>query len=143
MEFPLVFPLFFCYPISRKWGKIMFFVMGIEDGQCELGFDQTMICPICGRFGHLRVSMTYTCMSLFFLPIWKWGKRYYAVMSCCGARCQLDDQLGRKIARGHISSLDPSELEFSSQDGGSRRCRCCGYETTEAFAFCPKCGTRF
>ncbi|WP_242845564.1 zinc-ribbon domain-containing protein [Butyrivibrio sp. WCE2006] len=26
---------------------------------------------------------------------------------------------------------------------GYKRCRQCGYETTEGFDFCPKCGTRF
>lgn len=121
----------------------MFFVMGIEDGQQDLDFDQTMICPVCGRFGHLRVSMTYTCLSLFFLPVWKWGRRYRAVMSCCGAGCSLDPQLGHAIARRHISQLDPSDLEFSPPRKAVRRCRCCGYETAEAFDYCPKCGTRF
>ena len=26
---------------------------------------------------------------------------------------------------------------------GYKKCRQCGYETTEDFDFCPKCGTRF
>lgn len=124
-------------------GGRMFFIMGINQEQKELDFDQTVICPGCGRFGHLRVVVVYTCLSLFFLPVFKWGKRYYATMSCCGASCELDAELGQDIARGRVTQLDPSQLHFS-QSHCRRCCRSCGYTTDDhTFDFCPKCGTRF
>lgn len=120
----------------------MFFMMGIQQAQKELNFDQTVVCPACGRFGHLHVTMTYTYLSLFFLPILKWGKRFYASISCCGAGCELDPSLGRSIARGEIDVLDPVTLQFT---GGRnvRHCRGCDYTTEEEFEYCPKCGTQF
>lgn len=120
----------------------MFFILGIDQKQQDLDFDQTCMCPVCGRFGHLRVFVVYTCLSLFFLPVLKWGRRYYAAMGCCGAGCELDPELGRDIAAGRVASLDPASLPFD-RGHGRRRCRRCGYETAEDFEFCPKCGTKF
>lgn len=120
----------------------MFFIMGIQDEQKELSLDQTVLCPLCGKFGHLRIVMVCTCFSLFFIPLFRWNRRYYATMGCCGASCQLDPELGRRIAKGEVTSLDPSSLPFQ-RGYGKRRCRRCGYETSEEFAYCPQCGTRF
>lgn len=120
----------------------MFFIMGINQLQKDLDFDQTVVCPVCGRFGHLHIVMVYTCLSLFFLPVLKWGKRYYASIGCCGAGCELDPDLGRSIARGEMDTLDPAALHFSAGQG-VRRCRRCGYTTNEDFEFCPKCGAQF
>ena len=51
------------------------------------------------------------------------------------------------IARGEEVEILPSHLtQVSGGRGyttGYKRCRQCGYETTEDFDFCPKCGTRF
>lgn len=120
----------------------MFFIMGIDQKEQELEFDQTCICPACGRFGHLRVFVVYSCLSLFFVPIFKWGRRYFASMGCCGATCELDPELGRAIAAGKVTNLDPASLSFH-RGSGRQRCRRCGYETAEDFDFCPKCGTKF
>ena len=130
------------YSIWERQVSEMFFILGIDQKQQELSFDQTCICPACGRFGHLRIFVVYTCLSLFFLPVLKWGKRYYAAMGCCGATCELDPSLGHDLAAGRVTSLDPASLSFVC-GSGRRHCRRCGFETTEDFDFCPKCGTRF
>jgi len=117
----------------------LFFIMGIDRKERELDFDQTLICPRCGRFGHLRIVMVYTCFSLFFIPLFKWGKRYYARMGCCGAACELDPALGRRVARGEVRSIDPSALRFT---GGARVCPGCGAPVEGDFAYCPRCGAK-
>lgn len=81
----------------------MFFMIGIGQREAELPLDQTCVCPVCGRFGRLQVRMSYTCLTLFFLPVLKWGIRYAASMGCCGAGCELDPQLGRRLACGRAS----------------------------------------
>jgi len=118
----------------------MFFVMGIDQKEQELALDQTVICPVCGRYGHLRVFLVYTCFSLFFIPLFKWGKHYYARMSCCGASCELGPELGKRVARGEVTSLDPSELPFSG--GGRPVCPNCGAPAEPGFAYCPRCGAK-
>ena len=54
----------------------MFFMMGITDGRKDLDFSQQMICNVCGRYGRYQVFMTYTVLSLFFIPCFKWNKHY-------------------------------------------------------------------
>jgi len=146
----------------------MFFIMGISDKIDQLRFDQLTVCPVCGSYGHLRVYMAYTYFMFFFIPLFKWNRRYYARMECCGAQAELDPRLGKAIADGSITYLNVQMLRFSRHDawggqgsqnyggayrnagntgtagsGYAKQCRYCGYSTTEDFEYCPKCGRRF
>ena len=62
----------------------MFFIMGITDGQKELNYNCGVmnICKSCGAYSNYTVFMTYMCLSLFFIPVFKWGKKYYVKASC-------------------------------------------------------------
>lgn len=46
----------------------MFFMMGISEGRKELNYHQMIVCDHCGAYGQYRVFMTYTVLSLFFIP---------------------------------------------------------------------------
>ena len=123
----------------------MFFMMGITDGRNDLDFAQTIICNICGRYGRYNVFMTYTVLSLFFIPCFKWNKHYYVQTSCCGTVYKLNPEIGKAIARGEQIEIRPEHLSRVNQGGYSYRKHCsrCGYETLEDFEYCPKCGNRF
>ncbi len=123
----------------------MFFMMGITDGRKDLNFTQTIICNICDRYGRYNVFMTYTVLSLFFIPCFKWNKHYYVQTSCCGTIYELDPEIGKAIARGEQAEIRPEHLSRVNQGGYSYRKHCsrCGYETSEDFEYCPKCGNRF
>lgn len=129
----------------------MFFIFGINSGQKELSSAQLVICNICGGYGRYQVFMTYTSLSLFFIPVLKWGRRYYVTMSCCGSVYELGPETGRRIAGGEKVELGPSDLTLVKagrrepwhiSGGGKRICGSCGYETDEDFTYCPKCGGR-
>ena len=123
----------------------MFFMMGITDGRKDLNFTQTIICNICDRYGRYNVFMTYTVLSLFFIPCFKWNKHYYVQTSCCGTIYELDPEIGKAIARGEQAEIRPEHLSRVNRGGYSYRKHCsrCGYETSEDFEYCPKCGNRF
>ena len=129
----------------------MFFMMGIFPEEKQLDFTQTGICPACGRLGRYEVFRTCSCLSLFFIPIWRWGKQYRVRMNCCGAVYALDAEIGRRIARGEAAAIRPEDLdgpigpavEDHFRRAPRHRCRFCGYETDENFDYCPKCGRRF
>ena len=63
----------------------MFFIMGIYNKTREIIHKGSMeICPDCGRYCSYNIYVEFMCLSLFFIPVLRWGKRYYAKASCCG-----------------------------------------------------------
>lgn len=130
----------------------MIFIGGISQGQKALDYVKTVICGRCGRYGRYQVFMTYMYFSFFFIPLFKWSRRYYVKMSCCGTVYELDPEVGKILARGGQVDITEKDLTLVQEGNGRydngygnavRRCPNCGYETQEDFAFCPKCGARF
>lgn len=148
----------------------MFFIMGVSQGQKKLNFDQLVICGHCGRYGHLEVYMVYSYLSLFFIPVFKWGRRYYVRTTCCDTTVEISGDLGRQIDRGEVTSLPesiiPADYQYRGQGQpqgqtqgqaqpqgqaqtqpevcaqAKKHCPSCGFETEEDYQFCPKCGQR-
>lgn len=122
----------------------MFLMLGINDDRRDLDFSQMVICDACGAYGRYQVFMTFTVLSLFFIPCFKWNRRYYVQTSCCGRIYELDREIGAAIARGEQAEIRPEHLkEMPGQNYRIHRCTNCGYETQEDFEFCPKCGRKF
>ena len=124
----------------------MFFMMGITDGRKVFDFTQTVICNICGKYGRYQVFMTYTVLSIFFIPCFKWNKHFYVQTSCCNTLYELDPEIGKRIAKGENLEIVPDDLtkvEIPGYANSYKRCGNCGYETNEDFEFCPKCGVKF
>lgn len=88
----------------------MFFIMGITDGRKDFDFHQMMTCGACGAYGRYQVFMTYTVLSLFFIPCIKWNRHYYVQASCCNALYELDAEIGKRIARGGDVEILPQHL---------------------------------
>lgn len=119
----------------------MFFMIGITDGRKDFDFNQVMTCTICGAMGSYRVFMTYTVLSLFFIPCFKWNKRYYVQTTCCNAIYELDPDIGNMIRKGDKVDIRQEHLTKVMERGlNFKRCRNCGFTTDEDFCFCPKCG---
>ncbi len=124
----------------------MFFIMGITEGRKDFEFNQLITCAICGQYGRFNVFMTYTVLSLFFIPTIRWNRHYYVQSSCCNTIYELDPEIGKMIAKGEKTEILPQHLTrvyAGGFRGGYKRCDRCGYETAEDFDFCPKCGTKF
>ena len=119
--------------------------MGITDGQKELNYNcgGMNICKSCGAYSSYTVFMTYMCLSLFFIPVFKWGKKYYVKASCCNSIFKLNEEKGKAIARGEDVRIADADLTVLRQYNRQKRCENCGYQTTEDFEFCPKCGEKF
>jgi len=121
----------------------MFFVFGISSKEKEIDLTQTIICPSCGAYGRLEAFMTYRYFSLFFIPIFKWNKKYYAGTTCCGSLYTIDKELGKDIERGNISKIDQSELHPIKMNYNRKDyCPNCSSPIESEFDYCPKCGRR-
>lgn len=120
----------------------MFFMIGITEGRKEFDWVQTMLCPRCGHYGRVAVYMTYTQLLLFFLPVARWGRRYWAVSSCCGTVWELDRQTGEAVARGKDVKLDLEKMHPAGEQR-EKQCPSCGTVVPSDYSYCPKCGHKF
>ncbi len=121
----------------------MIFIGGIATGRKDFDFRQTMICKKCGRYSSISVFMVYTYFSFFFIPLFKWGKKYYAVSNCCGTVFSIHQDLGRSIEHGEAVEIREEDLEIVGANAAhTAHCPDCGYSLTPEFEYCPKCGRK-
>ena len=73
--------------------------------------------------------MTYTVLSLFFIPTIKWNKHYYVQTSCCGTVYELDPEIGKAIARGEEVEIQKDHLTRVMNGRGFTA----GYQITKMF----------
>jgi hypothetical protein len=123
----------------------MFFIMGISTKEKKLEYVQSILCSRCELFGRLEVFMTYTYLSLFFIPIVKWNKKFFVTTSCCNTLYNLDKAVGTKILKKESVTINESDMQPLQSEGNyskQYRCNQCGYVAEPEFTFCPKCGSR-
>ena len=64
---------------------MVIFIGGVSQGQKILSEGLVRLCGSCGSHGRYQVIMTYMYFSFFFIPLFKWNRRYYVKMDCCEA----------------------------------------------------------
>ena len=110
----------------------MFFFFGIMNDQKNLDFHQPMTCDVCGRMGQYQVFVTYMVLSIFFIPIFKWGRTYYVRTSCCGSLYQLRPEVGHVIERGENVTIQQTDL-YLEQRGQAGQNRSAGAQNGAAY----------
>ena len=98
----------------------MIFIGGMSTKQEKLDFGQSILCSICSRFGNLEAFMEYTYLSVFFIPVMKWNRRYYVRSTCCGSLYSISEEIGERIRRGeHIILSEINMLSRGKKQHGS------------------------
>ena len=128
----------------------MFFILGINTKTEEIGTANNVVCPACGRLTMLKIIVIYEVFHFFFIPLFKWNRRYLAEAGCCGAVFELDADAGRAFERGERSDIDPQHLHRTGGYGGGfsddydipAACPHCGAELPPDARFCHRCGNR-
>ena len=54
----------------------MLFIGGISQGRKLLNYARSILCGSCGSTSQCQVFMTYMYFSFFFIPLFKWNKRF-------------------------------------------------------------------
>ena len=148
----------------QEWAMI--FIGGISQGSKILAYGKTLLCLFCQSRTGCEVIMTYYYFSFFFIPLFKWNRRYYVKTKCCGAVYELDPQVGKAVARGEEPEITDRDLrlvqEGTRRSGWQRqewqggyseeekepdpsatvRCPVCRQECSAQFRYCPNCGQR-
>lgn len=97
----------------------MIFIGGISSGMKPIEYLKTVICGRCGAYGRYQVYMTYMYFSFFFIPLFKWNRRFYVKMSCCGAVYELEPEIGRRLLRGEDLEIRETDLTLVQEGGGN------------------------
>lgn len=119
----------------------MFFIFGMSTKEKEIDFSQTIVCSNCGSYGRYQAFMTYSYFSLFFIPLFKWNKKYYIRSTCCDSLYSIDKDLGQDIESGQRTNISESDLHPININR-SIVCNNCNYPIEEDFEYCPKCGEK-
>lgn len=121
----------------------MFFVgiFGIQDRQKVVREIANLVCENCGRYSRGKLIYEYTYFHLFFIPLFRWNKRYFLQMQCCGAIYHMDAEYGKQLENG--AELDFRKMSKASGEyGDTWICPQCGARLQRDFRFCPYCGYR-
>lgn len=118
----------------------MFFIgiFGVQSRDEVIKAEHSVICPICGAYDRYEVIRAYDYFHVFFIPVWKWNKRYYVRTRCCQRVCELDEGVGSRIEQGQTVTITSSHVRCSEQVGPF--CPDCGAQLDGSFRFCPYCG---
>ncbi|MDP4109547.1 MAG: zinc ribbon domain-containing protein [Bacillota bacterium] len=119
---------------------MFFFISGVNTKSKDIGSIPNSICPSCGAYCSMQVSSVFESLHLFFVPLFKWGRKYFVTMPCCNAVYELDREEGMRFEKGEIKNIDPSSLRKAS--GFPEVCPECGAALQNGANFCSRCGFR-
>mgnify|MGYP000031292591 FL=1 len=94
----------------------MLFIGGISQGRKLLNYARSILCGSCGSTSQCQVFMTYMYFSFFFIPLFKWNKRFYVQMSCCSAIYELEPEIGKAILRGEEPAITSADLHLVQEE---------------------------
>ena len=124
----------------------MFFigVFGIEQKEETKKEYTNIVCSVCGRWTHAKLVYAYSYFHFFFLPLFRYHKRYLVELGCCGALYEANVEYYQELLAG--AALDFSRLIRSGQSGTAggeaKFCPRCGAKSDPSFEYCPFCGTK-
>ena len=121
----------------------MFFFFAIMPIKKIIPYKFSSICKNCSNICNYEIIMTANCLSIFFIPVFNWGKQYFVHTSCCGALYGLEKSVGDAISRGENVTITDDDLTLIDKTFSSiGTCPYCGSEVNDGFEYCPKCGKK-
>ncbi|WP_312702337.1 zinc ribbon domain-containing protein [Sedimentibacter sp.] len=129
--------------LSDGRGKYMFFIAGITHERKELDYYEPILCRCCTKYGRFESYMEYSVFSLFFIPLFKFNKKFYAKTSCCNSLYLIKNKekgLMMERGQGYNVFLKDKDLELIHRGACVSLCTNCGYEVSDEHNYCPNCG---
>lgn len=125
----------------------MFFIgiFGIEDNEKAIKDFSGVICPQCGRLSAASFFERYRYFHIFFIPTFKWNRRYFIKLRCCGALYEADAEYAQQLRTADqidFSRLRKASSGFGRFDDMFATCPRCGKSFDSSFTYCPYCGAK-
>lgn len=120
----------------------MFLIFGFTGGSKDLGARRCRAFACCGGIGAMAaVVCTFQQFTLFFIPIFRFGKRYFVTCPNCGTVHEMTKAEGQRIERDYSAEISPDQL-FAVPGAGRKLCPNCRCAIDPNARYCPNCGTR-
>ncbi|NFD78007.1 zinc ribbon domain-containing protein [Clostridium botulinum] len=125
----------------------MFFfgIFGINTKQEEVEDFENLVCKKCGILSRYTVIKTYNVFNFFFIPLIKWGEKYYLKSRCCNTIYAISkENLDRVREDRTLNNIDLEEIYSGNSSANNSKiiCNGCGKEIDSSFKYCPHCGKR-
>lgn len=88
----------------------MLFLMWITTKEEPINYDKVHRCKLCDDIGSYNIVYIYQVLTLFFIPVWKWNKTYFAETTCCHKQFILDKAVGNMLRHGEDVEILDSDL---------------------------------
>lgn len=125
----------------------MFLIIGMADRTKVLPFedDEMHICKSCGQYCKYEIIMKYSVLTLFFIPVIKWNKRFFAKSSCCKTLFDMTNEAGNDIYKGRKNNISDDDIHKGEDLKLCRHCDFCGGETPYEYQYnyCLRCGHKY
>lgn len=122
----------------------MFFIgiFGMDNKVEEIENISNVNCSNCNK-ESLSLLKTYNRFHLFFIPIFKWGLKYYIKCSSCGSLYEISSEKGEKIEKEGYT-LNYWDIKNLKEVYINKEivCNNCNYIIDKNFKYCPRCGTK-
>ena len=118
----------------------MIFVAGVSPRLKQLGMIKGA-CPACAESGRLHIVKQCQAFSLFFIPVLSFGCGYIVTCASCASIMALRKNTGKKLEKDPAMSIGHDDLELLKNNHGPR-CPHCKGRASDAFNFCPGCGSK-
>jgi Zn finger protein HypA/HybF involved in hydrogenase expression len=115
----------------------MFFVAGLSPKLYQIG-SVTGECPACGGEKLFLVKKSQA-LSIFFIPVVKFGGEYLATCGTCASVMELHKEAGKRAEKDLHTTLSAHEMRVIKNNAG-HRCSQCGRRVYEDESYCPGCG---
>ena len=122
----------------------MFFIgiFGAEDKEVVKKEYVNVICPVCGHYCRAKLIFAYSYLHFFFIPVFKYHKKYYVILTCCGAKYEADEAYYGELMNG--APLDFNRMKkanaWTYYDPNCKICPNCGAQVETQYSYCPFCG---
>jgi len=118
----------------------MFLIFGFTNGVSNIGLRKCSFFSCCGNSGVTTgVTCTFQQFTLFFIPIFRFSKRYFITCPNCGTVYELTKDEGRRIVRDVTAEINPDNL-FIVQAANKKTCPNCKCSVDPRSRYCPNCG---
>lgn len=121
----------------------MFFIgiFGVEDKQKIIKSLGEVKCKNC-NINNIKLIKSYRFFHFFFLPLFRWNERYYAICESCGMIYDIPKEKGLAVEREE--NIDITYWDLRANEDISYEvyniCESCRNKVNNSYQYCPHCG---